>query len=142
MRKFNNILNLQMPHGHHSPSTGPPRSPTTGRPAGYPSPAASSPAGATAGSNGTVASPASSASDNGDASVAAAGATAAPSVSRPACRRPGCATPISDYGMNGFCSNDCVLSQSREIYNSWSSNGTGPPPPQATAAAGGPAARD
>ncbi len=37
------------------------------------------------------------------------------------CRRPNCANSVHDFSMNGFCSNECVLSQSREIYHTWSS---------------------
>ena len=135
-----------MSHGHHSPSAGPPRSPTTGRPTTFPSPATSSssstaPGAGGGGSNGPGAGPASPASDNGDAPAGVAASSGA--VSRPACRRPGCANPISDYSMNGFCSNNCVLSQSREVYNSWSSNGAGPQQAAAAAAvAGGPSSRD
>ena len=39
------------------------------------------------------------------------------------CRRAGCTTIITDMSMNGFCSNDCVLSQSRDVYNNWSGGG-------------------
>ena len=37
-----------------------------------------------------------------------------------ACRRPNCTNNVPDMSMNGFCSNDCVLGQSRDVYNNWS----------------------
>ena len=54
------------------------------------------------------------------------------------CRRAGCTTIITDMSMNGFCSNDCVLSQSREIYQSWSAAGSASGPTSGPTA--GPAA--
>ena len=61
------------------------------------------------------------------------------------CGRPGCNNPVNrspEGWSSDFCSNECVVGQCKDVYTSWSSNGTPsvnrggapqPPPPNAVA---------
>ena len=98
-------------HAHQAPSGATPTGPSSAS-SGY-----GSTAGTPTNTNGSNSSEANSSSTT----------STTPGGSAPTCRRHGCSNTVIDPSgsMNGYCSNECVLSQSRDIYNNWSSSASG-----------------